>query len=227
MTIVEGVKKRIREEIDSGEFGDDSRLPSIRVFSAKYNASPASVKRAMDELQRDGVVVSVHGKGVFIGGSPVNRRRLGSKIIGAILITDRDRVAIEKVKSESLEDGWLFAVYDADTDLQSPEKEKLFLSKAEEQGFAGIAMIPTPRSPLNSDLYRRLRLLGIKLVMLASYKSDMSEDCCCVFDHVAAVDLASTHALDSGFETVAYLGCPLGIPLPSSTLEVSYFPYKI
>ncbi|NOY75553.1 MAG: GntR family transcriptional regulator [Kiritimatiellaeota bacterium] len=204
--IVQKFKSRFKADIDAGVFGGAGRLPSIRQLSKRYEVSTASVKRAVDELQNDGVLVAVHGKGIFIGGTPVNIRRVGSKVIGAILLTPREHAIINDIKNRRLEDGWLFAVYAAGTDLQEPEKERLFLEEAERQGFAGIVMVPTPLHPLNTDFYRRLRFLGVKLVMLAPYRRKMGDECYCHFDHAAGVELAVGKAIESGSRNIVYVG---------------------
>jgi DNA-binding LacI/PurR family transcriptional regulator len=204
--VVEKFKNNLKKDIDSGLLSKNEKLPSIRALSGIYNVSTASVKRAIDELQKDGVVVAIHGKGIFIGGTAINRRRIGSKIIGAILLKSSERESIDILKNQLLADGWIFAVYDAGTDLQSPEKEKLFLQQAEKQGFAGIVMMPTPRLPLNSELYHHLRLLGIKLVMVSPYRRDMQDECYCLCDHAAGVELAIKQSIEAGYRNIAYLG---------------------
>lgn len=55
----------LKDKIQSNEF-QDGKLPSENELSALFNVSRNTVRRSLDLLASDGLVTSVHGKGVFI-----------------------------------------------------------------------------------------------------------------------------------------------------------------
>ena len=69
------VRDRLRELIDGGDPGEV--LPSERTLSRRLGVSRPTLRAALDELTRDGLVVRRHGRGTFIsqqvptGGAPV------------------------------------------------------------------------------------------------------------------------------------------------------------
>lgn len=60
------VKKQIRDAIISGELAPDELLPSIRLLAKELRISVITTKRAYDELEQDGFIHTVQGKGSFV-----------------------------------------------------------------------------------------------------------------------------------------------------------------
>lgn len=60
--IVESVKKKIA----SGKLTEGGQLPSVRVLSRELRISALTVKKAYDQLEREGYTATVHGKGSFV-----------------------------------------------------------------------------------------------------------------------------------------------------------------
>jgi GntR family transcriptional regulator len=64
--IYEQIKNQITEQILSGLLPDATLLPSIRSLAQYLQISVITTKRAYDELEREGLVVSVAGKGTYV-----------------------------------------------------------------------------------------------------------------------------------------------------------------
>lgn len=62
------VKRSIMEMLEAGELGANDPLPSERELMAAYNVSRITVRRAIEELQREGYVYKIQGKGTFVQG---------------------------------------------------------------------------------------------------------------------------------------------------------------
>ena len=66
----EQIYKQIKSQIISDEIGEDEALPSIRSLAKDLRISVITTKRAYDELEKDGFIYTVAGKGCFV--SPKN-----------------------------------------------------------------------------------------------------------------------------------------------------------
>ena len=53
-------------QIISGELSEDEMLPSIRNLAKELRISVITTKRAYDELEREGFIYTVAGKGCFV-----------------------------------------------------------------------------------------------------------------------------------------------------------------
>ncbi len=68
--IYEQIKDTIISQIISGELREEELLPSIRSLAKDIRISVMTVKKAYDELEQEGYITTVQGKGSFI--SPKN-----------------------------------------------------------------------------------------------------------------------------------------------------------
>ncbi len=64
--IYEQIKEQIKAAIFSGELKEDDLLPSIRQLARDLKISVITTTRAYGDLEREGFVVNVQGKGCFV-----------------------------------------------------------------------------------------------------------------------------------------------------------------
>ena len=64
--IYEQIKKTIINQILEGELNEDELLPSIRVLAQDIKISAMTIKKAYDELEKEGYLKSIQGKGTFV-----------------------------------------------------------------------------------------------------------------------------------------------------------------
>lgn len=62
----EQVKDGIKEAILNGELKAHDLMPSVRQLSADLNVSMITTKRAYADLEREGLIYTVAGKGTFV-----------------------------------------------------------------------------------------------------------------------------------------------------------------
>ena len=65
----------IREQILSGILRPDDKLPSVRELATQLTINPNTIQRAYRELEMEGWVASVPGKGCFVCGVPAGMDR--------------------------------------------------------------------------------------------------------------------------------------------------------
>lgn len=64
--IYEQIAKAIKNEILSGDLKENSALPSIRSLASELRVSVITTKRAYEELERDGFIYTLPGKGSYV-----------------------------------------------------------------------------------------------------------------------------------------------------------------
>ena len=59
---------QIKNLIISGELQEGDALPSMRLLARELRISVITTKRAYEELEREGFIISITGKGSFVAG---------------------------------------------------------------------------------------------------------------------------------------------------------------
>jgi len=102
--IYEQIKNEIKHEIVTDRLKDGEMLPSIRKLAKDLQISVITTKRAYDDLEKEGLIASIAGKGTFV--SAKNRELIKEKklrIIEAKLEEAVDAAKLLGVKGKELE----------------------------------------------------------------------------------------------------------------------------
>ena len=67
--IYEQIMAQVKAEVIEGRMTAGDALPSVRALSRELKISALTVKKAYDNLETEGLVVTVHGKGSFIANT--------------------------------------------------------------------------------------------------------------------------------------------------------------
>lgn len=70
--IYEQIIAQIKNMVISGELQEGDALPSMRLLAKELRISVITTKRAYEELEREGFIVSITGKGSFVAAKNVN-----------------------------------------------------------------------------------------------------------------------------------------------------------
>lgn len=100
------IVEAIRREVASGRMPAGSPMPSFRVLAAQLAVSLITVKRAYEELERDGLILRHQGLGTFVapGGGQRSRSERRSATIQAL------RSAVRAGREAGLEDRELLEI---------------------------------------------------------------------------------------------------------------------
>lgn len=60
------LKEIIQSRIESGEYPSGSKLPSIRALSLEFDLVIRTVQLALEDLEDEGYIVTIHGKGSYV-----------------------------------------------------------------------------------------------------------------------------------------------------------------
>jgi GntR family transcriptional regulator len=96
--IYEQITNQIKNLIFNGELCEGDSLPSIRNLAQELKISVITTKRAYEELENEGFIETIPGKGSYV--TPQNKELLREKRIK--LIEDKLIEAIEESKSINL-----------------------------------------------------------------------------------------------------------------------------
>ena len=103
--IYEQIEEQIKAMILSGELTAGDALPSMRVLAKDLRISVITTKRAYEDLERDGYIESVIGKGSFVKG--INNEIMRESILFAIeesLEKAVDKAVLGKITLEELKE---------------------------------------------------------------------------------------------------------------------------
>lgn len=73
LPIYEQIVSQIKNQIISGTLADGEALPSMRQLARELNISVITTKRAYEDLEREGFLATVPGKGSYVSGADPER----------------------------------------------------------------------------------------------------------------------------------------------------------
>ncbi|MBE6841192.1 MAG: GntR family transcriptional regulator [Ruminococcus sp.] len=89
--IYEQIYKKIIELIINGSLKENDQIPSVRSFAKETGVNPNTVAKAYQELERNGIIYSLTGRGSFIA-------KLDEKMLKTFALADFDNVVKEALK---------------------------------------------------------------------------------------------------------------------------------
>ena len=111
--LYEQIQNQIKTQILNVEVKADEHLPSIRSLAKELKVSIITTKRAYEELEKEGYIVTVAGKGSYVCGQSIERLKEAGVEESNIFITknqgtiwlksDGNSIIIEKLKELNLD----------------------------------------------------------------------------------------------------------------------------
>lgn len=92
--IYEQITKQIKDKILSGALSAGEQLPSIRGLAKDLRISVITTKRAYEELEREGYVEMVSGKGCYVTNT--NKELIREEILRAIEVNLHEAIELAK-----------------------------------------------------------------------------------------------------------------------------------
>lgn len=96
--IYDQIATQIKNMIISGQLAQGDSLPSMRLLAQELRISVITTKRAYEDLERDGFIHTVPGKGSFV--SPMNTQLLREERMRAV--EAHLQAAVEEARSAQL-----------------------------------------------------------------------------------------------------------------------------
>ena len=103
--IYEQIMDGIKAEIINGNLRDGDALPSVRSLANDLKISALTVKKAYDQLEADGFITTVHGKGSYIKATSTELvREEQLKILESDMQLIYDKAKLFGISSEALKE---------------------------------------------------------------------------------------------------------------------------
>lgn len=97
------ISRQIRARILAHELTDEEPLPSIRVMARQQRVSVITVKRAYEDLEREGLIRSRRGKGFFVSAiSPETKQAMAEERLAVVLSSLIDEALAEGLSTERI-----------------------------------------------------------------------------------------------------------------------------
>lgn len=102
--IYEQILEQIKGMIINGELKEGDALPSMRLLAKELRISVITTKRAYEELEREGFIVSMTGKGSFVAGKNLDfikeeqLKRVEEKLIEAVEQARLAKISLEEMQ---------------------------------------------------------------------------------------------------------------------------------
>jgi GntR family transcriptional regulator len=101
--IYEQIARQIKAEVIAGRLEEGAPLPSIRALAHDLQVSVITTKRAYDELEAEGFLDSVGGKGTFVAAqNPAFLREKRMKVVEEKLVSALDEARLLGVGLDEL-----------------------------------------------------------------------------------------------------------------------------
>lgn len=206
------IADRLRREIRDGDHAPGSRLPTEQELARAWAVSVSTIRRAMDDLVEEDLVVRRQGAGTFVrAADPVDRK---PALIGVIVPHSSFYYpqVLRGVEEARAEAGARLQY--ACSDYRQDVEVKL-LREMLNAGVDGLLLVPTLNGPEHPDLYlRRLSELPVPVVLMerrGQSLDDRTEHVCT--HHEAGAYDAVHHLAGLGHSTI---GLVLRSPSPTA-----------
>ena len=92
------VIERFKEQISAGAMLPGERLPSVRELAAELAINPNTIQRSYRQLELEGWIVSMQGKGCFVSGEMSIRQRESDRLLTEFdkLVAQLERCGVDR-----------------------------------------------------------------------------------------------------------------------------------
>lgn len=129
------------------------QLPSENQLALKFSTTRITAKRALTELQDEGYIYRIHGKGSFIQPDIASNKELHSNDFVCMLLPNLESHFITEMVSGAKqylkEQGYQLIIL---SEIQKDLNESKLISRIVELGVKGIIVFPNSRATYNKDL---------------------------------------------------------------------------
>lgn len=191
----------LRKEIKSGKYPIGQRLSNERLLGAQFNISRGTVRKILDILEQERLVVRQQGRGTFVATpSSTSLDKKDVSMIG-ILVYMKEiyfNKIVDRACVHAANNGFMITIGLNATANAETEHVKAFIN----HGVQGVIIAPMLHSQV---AYKSLTENNIPVVMIDTMLPDVIEDFVSV-DNRQGTFLATKHLVELGHSRISYVG---------------------
>lgn len=195
----------LRQLLKSGVLGPGEAFLTDSEAVERYGVSRITVRRAFSQLEADGLIERIPGKGTFVRGAEEGRRGLIVYIGASIGSVGIEPILVKGVDDTMSERGYNLVTCHLN---HSPERARAYLRHIGRMGADGVVFTPMlAEHAANVEVLDYLRERHIPFVLVDRPMPEAPTGSGCVHpDHYEGGRLAGEHLADLGHDRIAYLG---------------------
>lgn len=200
------VKNELLSWLNDGSWPPDQRLPSEHELAERFGVSRQTVRQTFSELEQEGRVYRVQGKGTFAAapGAPAPAGTDALLTVGVVTTYISDYIfphIVRGIEQTLRDNGARLMLSSTDNDKQK-ERESLLAMLS--QPLSGLIIEPTKSAEGNPnvDCFLQLESRGIPYVTINETYPELAAPCFRVDDEAGA-KLSAEHLLGQGHTRIA------------------------
>ncbi len=205
------VCETLRTQIRNGVFGPGSRLPTEVALCTRFSVTRPTVRKAVAQLVREGLVAVRAGSGMTVCDRPAVPPAQASRTISVMYHFDAD--SLHAVQTMAMESGHLLCTFSQRDWWWDPARERQFLEAVKAEGRRALIAFCSPLEPRNDDLLEALEAAGTRVVHIEPHAPDLPGQNYILPDYEACGAAAATELLLAGCRSFAFL------PMSSAPFE--------
>ena len=170
------VMEKIQDEIKSGKYADGVRMPTEAEYSALFNVSRQTVRKALNALEAEAVITRIQGSGSYVNKQSFRRQKTGQVAVICTYISEYIFPSILRgIEKVTKDNDYQLLINSTNNSIAS---ERSILSKLLDNPVDGIIVegtktaLPNP----NREFYHALATRGIPIVFINSFYPDIAGD---------------------------------------------------
>lgn len=200
----------LKEEINKDEFALNQQLPTEKDLAEKFNVSRITSKRAMEELEREGLIVRKRGSGSFLlhKKNSINNKTNDEKNkmnVVALIIPfggslGRGMDLIQGLSEVLNKNSFFLTVHISN---QDSDEERRIIINLVDSGVRGIILYPVSHRK-NIDLISRLLLDNYPIITIDKYYEAFPLSCV-LSDNFSGSYKAASHLIELGHKEIVFV----------------------
>ncbi|MFA6456171.1 MAG: GntR family transcriptional regulator, partial [Bacteroidota bacterium] len=197
------IYESIKSQIVNGKLLTDQKLPTQIELAAQYNVSMITIKKALNDLIRNGYLYSIVGTGTFVAKRSKVLNFNQQKAVGLVLVDLKSpffSMIMQSVEEHVSEQGYTLLLSKTAGNV---DREKILIENLIRTGVEGLIIASMSHKHYSTGILKKLQKEDFPFVMV-SYIED--KDICYVgTDNEAGGYIAAQHLLSIGRKHIGYI----------------------
>src|SRR5699024_3704937 len=200
----ERIKHDMTEKILSETYQVNEKLPTESELMKIYEVSRFTVRRGIDELEKENLIYRIQGGGIFVNDwKNKSQTTFKNKTIGLISTHIADYIFPNIITGiDNYISRYGYSILIADTQ-NNPENEKKSLTNRLTNHLSGLIVQPTrsARSNINRHMYDNIQEMGIPTLFINAIYDDMDMPYL-IMDDMEVGKIVTQHLLEKGHKQI-------------------------